>query len=169
MKNKTPLIYFGILALGAILCLIDARLGLGTGVVLSMAFLGRFANPNEANSFDGRGIKSGNERSDYSAIPYAATIALPVPARKAYRHYIDFALLTGPLTVNATDVTQYNEGDELIMQFTVDATGRTVTWGTNFRAASGATFAMTASQHGLVKAVFMNSKWHIYSQTAGAA
>lgn len=134
-----------------------------------MGFLTRFFNPNENNNFDGQGLKSGNEQVGGVAIPYAATIALPVPSRKALRHYIDFALLTGALTINATDVTQYREGDELIMQFIVDATGRTVTWGTNFRTGVAGTFAMTASQHGLVKATFMNAKWHIYSQTAGAA
>lgn len=165
MKKKNFLLYAGLTLLAALACYVDARIGITTGF-LGMAVLGRFAPPNDPNTFDGKGIKSGNERSDYTAIPYAATIALPVPQRKALRHYIDFALLTGALTVNATDVTQYQEGDELIMQFVVDATGRTVTWGTNFRAGVAGTFAMTANQVGLVKAVFMNAKWHIYSQTA---
>ena len=167
--KKTKLIYFGLMVLGAVLCLIDVRLGLGTGAVLGMAFLGRFAEVGGPNLFDGKGILSGNGRADYSAIPYAATIALPVPQRKAFRHYLDFALLTGAVTINATDVTQYQEGDELIMQFIADATGRTITWGTNFRTGVAATFAIGISQHGLVKATFMNGKWHIYSQTAGAA
>ena len=167
-KYKFPLIVFGLLALAAIISFLHPGVGMGVGV-MGMAFGTRFFGPNEPNTFDGKGIKSGADQALGVPIPYAATIALPVPSRKALRHYVDFALLTGALTVNATDVTQYQEGDELIMQFTVDATGRTVTWGTNFRTGVAGTFAMTASQHGMVKAVFMNSKWHIYSQTAGAA
>lgn len=145
--------------------LCNARPSFGT-----FGFFGtRFFNPKDKNSFDGEGIKSGSETVDGSPIAYAATLALPIPSRKALRHYIDFALLVGALTVNATDVTQYREGDELIMSFVVDATGRTVTWGTNFRAGVAGTFAMTASQVGLVKATFNAGKWQIYSQTAGAA
>lgn len=128
-----------------------------------MAFNALYNVVTENNSFEGKGI-----RTILPAIPYAATIALPVPTRKAFLHMLDFATLTGALTLNATDVTQYNEGDELWMSFVSDATGRTITWGTNFRAAS-ATLVLTASQVGLAYAKFINSKWTIVSQVASAA
>lgn len=145
--------------------LCNARPSFGTFGIFGI----RFFNPKEKNSFDGEGIKSGGETADGSAIAYAATLAVPIPTRKAFVHFLDFALLTGALTLNATDVTQYREGDELRISFVVDATGRTVTWGTNFRTGVAATFAMTASQVGLVKATFLGGKWHIYSQTSGTA
>lgn len=134
-----------------------------------MAVGSRFGYPNNNNSYEGKGLKSGNDRADFTPIPYAATIDPGVPSRKAFRHYYDFALLTGALTVNFASVASFDEGDEIYMQFVVDGTGRTVTWGTNIRPGVAGTFAMTANQVGLVKAMFMNGKIHILSQTAGAA
>lgn len=131
--------------------------------------LGRFGDPKGLNTHDGKGINSGNGRADYTAIPYAATINMGKPSRKAFKHFFDFAVLTGALTINFDDVTMFEEGDEIQLNIVVDGTGRTVTWGTNVRAAVAATFAMTASQVGVVKAVFLNAKVHILSQTAGAA
>lgn len=128
-----------------------------------MPFGAKFNAATENNSFEGKGI-----RTLSTPIPYAATIALPIPTRKAFLHMLDFATLTGALTVNATDVTQYEEGDELLMSFISDATGRTITWGTNFRAAS-ATLVLGVSQVGLVKCIFINSKWTILSAVATAA
>jgi hypothetical protein len=127
-----------------------------------MAFTARFNNPNEGNTFANRGI-----RSLATALAYAATIAFPAPTRKALRHYADFALLTGALTLNFTDVTMYEEGDEMFLSFVADGTGRTVTWGTNIRAA--ANLAMTANQVGLAHLVFINSKWTVVAQAATAA
>lgn len=126
--------------------------------------LTRFSLPNDPNTYDGKGFYSVSP-----AIASASPITLPVPLRKALTYFWDFATLTTAVTINATDVSSYKEGDEIIMQFISDATGRTITWGTNFRAGVAATFVLTASQHGLVYARFMNNKIHILSQTAGAA
>lgn len=126
-----------------------------------MAFNARFLNPNEGNSFSDRGIRAN------ATLAYAAAIAVPIPTRKALRHYLDFATLTGALTVNATDVTQYEDGDELYCSFISDATGRVVTWGTNIR--STGTLTMTASQVALAKLIFINGKFTVISQVATAA
>lgn len=128
-----------------------------------MAFNALFNVVTENNSFEGKGI-----RTVTPTIPYAAAIALPVPTRRAYLHMLDFAVLTGALTVNATDVTQYQEGDELWLSFISDATGRTITWGTNIRAAA-ATLVLGVSQVGLVHAKFINGKFTIIAQAATAA
>jgi hypothetical protein len=150
-----------LMALGVISMFVEPALAPG---FLLGGVLTRFSNVGDPNSYDGKGF--------YSlavAIPFASTITLPVALRKALTYFWDFALLTGAVTINATDVSQYAEGDEIIFQFIADGTGRTITWGTNFRAGVAATFVLTANQHGVVYARFMNSKIHILSQTAGAA
>lgn len=124
----------------------------------------RFSDTSKANAFDPQGIAS------YSLIAYAAAVSLTTPVQPALRHYYDFATLTGAMTINAPAamIAQLREGDEIYMNIPVDATGRTVTWGTNFRAAVAATFVQGASQFGLVKAMFVNSKIHILAQTTAA-
>jgi len=128
-----------------------------------MPFNALYNLPTENNSFEAKGI-----RTLLPSIPYAAAIALPIPVRRAFMHMLDFALLTGALTLNATDVSQYQEGDEMYLSFVADGTGRTITWGSNIRAAA-ATLALTASQVGLAHAKFINSKWTIVAQVASAA
>ena len=129
-----------------------------------MPVLNRFAIANDSNVFDGRGI-----RSNGAAITYAATIALPIPNRKAFRHYVDFADLTGALTLNAADVTQYDEGDEIILRFRSDANARVVTFGTNFRASGTFTVGAAATVHvGIAKCIFMDSKIQIISTSSAA-
>lgn len=139
-----------------------------TGVQPDWGFLGvfgtRFSDTNKANAFDPQGIAS------YALIAYAAAVSLPTAVQPALRHYYDFATLTGAQTINAPAamIAQLREGDELYLNIPVDATGRTVTWGTNFRAAVAATFVQGASQFGLVHAVFVNGKIHIIAQTTAA-
>jgi hypothetical protein len=125
----------------------------------------RFSQASESNAFDGMGI-----RSIGTALAYAATIALPNPSRKALRHYIDVADLTGNTTINAADVSNFEEGDEVIFRFKSLTDARVITWGTNFRAAGTFTVgALSATHIGVAKAVFMDSKIHILSTASAAA
>lgn len=133
-----------------------------------MSVLSRFGTPNGNNSYEGKGIKSGNDRADFTAIPYAAVIDPGIPSRKAFRHYYDFAQLTGNLTLNFASVANFEEGDEIYFQFSTDGSTRTITWGTNIRPGVAGTFAPTLNTVGLVKAMFMNAKIHILSQTFAA-
>jgi len=128
-----------------------------------MPFNDLYQAATENNSYEGKGI-----RTLLPSIPYAAAIALPIPARRAFLHMLDFALLTGALTLNIADVTRYQEGDEMYLSFVADATGRTITWGTNIRAAA-ATLVLGVSQVGLAHAKFINAKWTIVAQVASAA
>lgn len=123
----------------------------------------RFSQASESNAFDGMGI-----RSLGTALAYAATIELTAPKRKALRHYIDVADLTGNATINATDVSKYEEGDEIIFRFKSDANARTVTWGTNFRGAAFVVGAAATVHVGVAKAIFMDSKIHIVAQSSAA-
>ncbi len=157
----------------------DARIGLCVSALLAYnlfvgikpargyaGLFGAFFNvATENNSFEGKGI-----RTLATAIPYAASIDISGSTflRKARNHELDFALLTGALTVNVTTAANFNEGDELYMSFISDATGRTITWGTNIRAAA-ATLVLGVSQVGLVHAKFINSKFTIIAQVASAA
>jgi hypothetical protein len=125
----------------------------------------RFSQPSESNAFDGMGI-----RSIGTALAYAATIALPNPSRKALRHYIDVADLTGATTINAADVSNLEEGDEIIFRFKNTSDARIITWGTNFRAAGTFTVGALGVVHvGVAKAIFMDSKIHILSTSTAAA
>jgi len=128
-----------------------------------MPFNALYNLPTENNSYENKGI-----RTVSPSIPYAAAIALPIPNRRAIRHLLDFALLTGAMTLNATDVSQYQDGDELFMQFVADATGRTITWGSNIRAAA-ATLVLGVSQVATAEAIFINGKFTILSQVPTAA
>lgn len=60
---------------------------------------------------------------------YAAAIA--ITDQFARLHYFTPAQLTGALTVNATAVTKWVVGDEIIFHFSTDGTQRIVTFGTN--------------------------------------
>lgn len=152
------------IAFALILAIFFPLAGCGVGI-LAMAVGTRFSDTLKANAFNPQGIAS------YASIAYAASVNLPTPVQPALRHYFDFATLTGAITVNATAamIAQLREGDEIIMQFVSDATGRTVTWGTNIRAGVAATLVHTASQVSIVKAMYMNGKIHIYAQNAAAA
>jgi hypothetical protein len=92
--------------------------------------MARFQDAAENNSFEGKGIRT-------LTPAYAAAIA--IEPGKAFRHYVKPATLTGALTVNATDVTGYEFGDEFVFMFAADGTQRVVTWGTNFLASGTVT------------------------------
>jgi len=128
-----------------------------------MPFNDLYNLPTENNSFEGKGI-----RTLLPSIPYAAAIALPIPARRAWMHMLDFAQLTGALTLNIADVTRYQEGDEMYFSFAADATSRTITWGTNIRGAVAATLVLGVSQVGLVHLKFINAKFTVLSQVVSA-
>jgi len=112
--------------------------------------MARFQNANENNSFEGKGVRS-------LTPAYAAAIA--ITPGKAFRHYIKPAQLTGALTLNATDVTQYEEDDEFIFQFETDATQRIVTFGTNILASG--TITIPASKTATAIGYFQNGKIRI--------
>lgn len=92
--------------------------------------MARFQNPNENNSFAGKGIRT-------LTPAYAAAIA--ITPGKAFRHYVKPATLTGAATINATDVGQYELGDEFVFMLDADGTQRVVTFGTNFLASGTVT------------------------------
>ena len=163
MKNlfSSNKLIWGLFALAAIVSYFSPEIG---GTIFLGGVLTRFAPVNDYASYDGRGLFSLS-----TAIANAATVVIPPATRKAFTYFWDFALLTQATTINATDVTQYQEGDEIVMQFIADATGRTITWGTNIRAGVAATFVLGVSAHGVVYARFMNNKIHILSQTSGVA
>lgn len=162
-KYQLPLLFFGLLALAGIVACFHPGFGLGVGV-LGMAVGTRFSDTAKANAFDPQGIAS------YALIAYAAAVSLTTPVQPALRHYYDLALLTGAQTINAPAamIAQLREGDEIFINIPSDATGRTVTWGTNFRPAVAATFVLGVSFIGVVHAVFLNGKIHILAQTAAA-
>jgi hypothetical protein len=127
-----------------------------------MPVLDRFSSPTDNNSYEGKGI-----RSSATLIPYALTIALPVPTRRAFLHFFDFADLTGALTLNAADVSQYQEGDEIVFRFRSDANARVVTWGTNIRATGTFTVGAASTVHvGIAEARFMDGKIQITSTSS---
>lgn len=130
-----------------------------------MPVLDRFSAPTDNNSYEGKGI-----RSLGTLIAYAATIALPVPSRRAFRHFYDFADLTGALTLNAADVTQFQEGDEITFRFRSDANARVVTFGTNIRAAGTFTVGAASTVHvGVAKAIFMDGKIQVFATSSVAS
>lgn len=137
---------------------------MGVGV-MGMAVGTRFFSVNDPNIFDGKGLKSGSDQALGVPIPYAATINIGIPSRKAFRHFIDIAQLTGALALNVPDVTQYSEGDELFLMVTADGTARTITWGTNIRAGVAATWVIPISGSGVAHMMFSNAKWHVVAQT----
>lgn len=93
-------------------------------------------------------------------VAYAATIEL-VP-QAVIKHAVKFALLTGALTLDATDVTGKKEFDELTMFFENDGTERIVTFGTNF--ISSGTLTIPISKSAIVKAVFIDGAYRIASR-----
>lgn len=129
-----------------------------------MSVLTRFSQASESNAFDGMGI-----RSLGTALAFAAPLALPNPSRKALRHYIDVATLTAATTINAADVSNFEEGDEIIFRFKSDANAWTVTWGTNFRGAAFVVGAAATVHVGVAKGIFMDGKIHIIAQISAAA
>jgi hypothetical protein len=88
------------------------------------------------------------------AVPYAATINLPVFKAVNEQHiYLD--TLTGAATINIPSGSKVNlvKGDVIVMVIPSDATGRTITWGT-FIKSSAATLAIVASGKTLIYGVF---------------
>jgi hypothetical protein len=123
----------------------------------------RFSNQNDNNSFGGEAISSNG-----AAIAYAATLEMPRPPRRALKHFVQFAQLTGALTLNATNIVtrgDYEEGDEVNICVTCDGTARTITWGTLFRPAVAATWVIPINGTGLAKCIFLDGKLHVYSQS----
>lgn len=128
-----------------------------------MSILSRFFNQKDSNTFDGKAISSNGP-----AIAYAATLEMPAPPRRALRHFVDFAQLTGPLTLNATNIVtrgDYEEGDEIFLLFKADGTARTITWGTLIRAGVAATFVIPINGTGCAHAIFLDGKIHILAQS----
>lgn len=76
----------------------------------------------ESVSIEGRG-----ETTESPA--YAS--AIEVTDQFARRHVVSPAQLTGALTLNATAVTKWVAGDEVVFHFSTDGTQRVVTLGTN--------------------------------------
>lgn len=86
-------------------------------------------------------------------VAYAATIALPT-LRAVNEQDIYFATLTGAATINAAAaIGNLVKGDRVNLIIPSDATGRTVTWGTNIKS-SAATLAIAASGKTRVEAIF---------------
>lgn len=95
---------------------------------------------------------------------YAA--AIEVSNTKAKDHLVKPEQLTGALTVNATTVTNHDEGDEFTFRFDTDGTQRIVTFGTNFLASG--TVTIPANKTATVKGRFMDSKISITSREISA-
>lgn len=128
-----------------------------------MAVTTRFSNQNDPNTYGGLGISSNG-----AAIAYAATLEMPAVKKKAIKHFVQIAQLTGALTLNATNIVtrgDYEEGDEVNIMVTADGSARTVTWGALFRPAVAATWVIPISGTGLAKCMFLDGKLHVYSQT----
>lgn len=125
----------------------------------------RFSNQNDPNAFGNEGISSNG-----AAIPYAATLEMPRPPKRALKHFVQIGQLTGALTLNATNIVtrgDYEDGDEVNILFTSDGTARTVTWGTLFRAAVAATLVVPISGTGIARCLFLDGRLHVLSQSAG--
>jgi hypothetical protein len=123
----------------------------------------RFSDQKDPNTLGGLGISSNG-----TAIAYAATLEMPRPPRKALKHFVQIAQLTGALTLNATNIVtrgDYDDGDEVNICVTCDGTARTITWGALFRPAVAATWVIPISGTGIAKCVFLDGKLHVYSQT----
>ena len=123
----------------------------------------RFRNQNDPNMFANEAISSNG-----TAIAYAATLEMPRPPRRALKHFVQLAQLTGALTLNATNIVtrgDYEDGDEVNILVTADGSARTITWGTLFRPAVAATWVIPISGTGLAKCMFLDGKLHVYSQT----
>jgi hypothetical protein len=125
----------------------------------------RFSNQNDNNLLGGLAVSSNG-----AAIAYAATLEMPRPPRRAVKHFVQFAQLTGALTLNATNIVtrgDYLDGDEVNLLFTCDATSRTITWGTLFRAAVAATLVIPISGSAIARCMFLDGRLHVLSQSAG--
>lgn len=95
---------------------------------------------------------------------YAATLVLS--DTKAKDHIYKPEQLTGALTLNATAVTNHDEGDEFTFRFDTDGTQRIVTFGTNFLASG--TVTIPANKTATCKGRFMDGKISIYSREISA-
>lgn len=129
--------------------------------------LTRFNNQKDANTFDGKAINS-----NAVDVAFAATVEVPVPTRKALRHYLTFAQLTGVQLVNGTNIgavgVNFDEGDEVYLMFSCDATSRTITWGAAIRAGVAATMVLPISGSGIAKCIYWNGKLQIVAQSVAA-
>lgn len=81
---------------------------------------------------------------------YAA--AIEVTDQFASRHIVTPAQLTGALTINATAVTKWIVGDEVVFHFSTDGTQRVVTFGTNIL--SSGTVTIPASKTATARGFF---------------
>lgn len=81
---------------------------------------------------------------------YSAT--LEVTDQFAIKHLVTPAQLTGALTLNATAVTKWIVGDEVVFHFSTDGTQRVVTFGTNFL--SSGTITIPASKTATARGFF---------------
>ncbi len=82
---------------------------------------------------------------------YATTIAIKSVSPDTMETIVDFAKLTGALTVTA-DITQPYTGDKLKLIFFCDGTNRTVTLSTGF--VTNSTVAVLANKSATVEFVF---------------
>jgi len=107
----------------------------------------RFAiTPNEDNT--GRVLTY-----DYKKPAYASTLSVKP---NAFKTYIEPAVLTGAMTVNAV-TTNAQEYDELVFILLSDTTSRTVTFGTNFKTTG--TIAPAISKSATISFVFDGTNW----------
>ena len=84
---------------------------------------------------------------------YAASIE--VTDQYASRHIVSPAQLTGALTLNATAVTKWIVGDEVVFHFSTDGTQRVVTFGTNIL--SSGTVTIPANKTATARGFFNGS------------
>lgn len=115
-------------------------LGTGFAVLTSSGLTGStFTVPASSDAvlftvFDGTALrvselKIGGRGTTTEAPAYATP--LEVTDQYAARHLYLPAQLTGALTLNATAVTKWIAGDEIVFHFSTDGTQRVVTFGTN--------------------------------------
>ncbi len=105
--------------------------------------------------FDGTSLRITNVdvegRGTTTESPAYAT-PLEVTDQYASRHIISPAQLTGALTYNATAVTKWIVGDEVVFHFSTDGTQRVVTFGTNIL--SSGTITIPASKTATARGFF---------------
>lgn len=91
--------------------------------------------------------------NDYQAPAYASSIAITAAADNTV---VKVGQLTGALTLTIGTTAPFI-GAKVTFLFSVDATNRTVTFGTGFQ--PSATLALTASKYGSATFMFNGSTW----------
>lgn len=112
----------------------------------------RFNDVKEINAYEAKGIKSQTRA-------YAATDALTL--LPAYVQYVNYAQLTGNMTINAT-TTNLQQFDEVLFLFEADGSARTVTFGTGFL--SSGTVVVSLTKGATVRGIFDGTNIRIYAR-----